>query len=496
MTRLNNDLKTGQSAITVLLDEQREPGALASAVRNFLDKKEYVDCADLLEGSTFPTGRAVFDKMFGMIRRGIINRPQAGRFVFCHYLPAEKLTDSWVDNFFSMAREFRNMVPTDYIDAQRFLVCVSLRSGEVPGERQPEIMDCLARLVREKPAYFVQPYLLRVSGFEGFDRQQEAMAVLLYLLGRQDYSLFLPSGRGVLRMVDAIEYYRDQTSKIQSKLDALADWRNKALDPNQEGILQDIRGIYPGAIQKQREAGRMFTNMEGLFGIRVDEFGGFRHNHRPDVQGNPYLQKRREEFLMDKMDKIVDEANVSNIEKRLSMYLKKDLERLEISLDDESDESLKERSFEGLEKQTSRSPVLQKLVERLFFKAEKVCRRKMEELPELEKQNEEDSNRLTGELNAIVPFRDLKDCFNRIDAQLPIGEFKGNIPTNLRKTALVSGEVVQDWEIKRYEIQGVQNAYHCPDIATVDTPREIVLLKECDILDLTQGNLRDNTLIF
>ena len=419
--------------------------------------------------------------------------------LICYYLPLKKLTGEWVEDFFSTAADLEKKHPVYNSTDHHFMLAFSYELGNpIEGEEADTVIKNLLRIVNENREISKNIYILRVDGFDRFDNQEKGLIQLMHILSRHDayrvdnladqYSTFL-------KMIAYSDFYVNQAVDCRKRIDSANQWFEQQYDPDQTRVRDAIVSAIAQPSEKLRKEIAAMDRRKELYPVRITNFTGNPIFGYKNTSGsaNKLLNARREEQLKKRREEIAGETDLSEVSTLLKDKLFfHDYEALKAKADSgELTDSVAEGilNSKGLGKKDAVTENVQKLVEmicgRVVQEVTKIC----DHLDEKKEEKTYEMKTAQRELMEAGRYKNLEECFARIYADTQVKVISGIIAAqNTDTITLVNDTCSGNWTLKGYKVVGQnghdQIVYRYSDI----DPREIVMIKECDMFDLTGLN--------
>lgn len=478
-TELKN-YSMNQDATMIFFDMVKDSETFEMYLSDLFDEGQYIYQSGQSMG-----GQELFHFLSRKLSEGDLMPVPSGRILCCFHMMLQDLTDEWVDRFFEKAYELRRFAPLTNLFDQHYMILLRNSAGYIQDSTEKErINRLLIRLGTESPDISHQVYLMRTAGFGAdFMSQEKAVAYMLHLLTRQGYSSVVPMKYGMpLRMLDSGDYYAARAENCHKHIEDINNWQNRENDPGLAELIDCIRVPIQGAAAKMEDELKTFRRRTARCPVSVNNYEGgfFKGYHRVLSPNHPILQQIQAEFVGETRGRLVESTGFGEIRDLIKReYHYPDLRMLAERLENGS---LKAAcvSDEGQQRNDEGKAAL---FDMLYEKAEAEIRKAVPDVDTMLKKRLAEKRKYTRELILAGKYRDIEDCFQRIDQEVEPEQIAGHFALNVNTTALVSGEPASNWLIRNYSINGVMTAYRYPAIR----PCEIVMIKESDIVDLSSA---------
>ncbi len=486
-----------EGAYTLLFDERKssdpEFNGSSEAIRAWMETL-FDETEASYDAGAAPRGHDLFRLVDEKRRNG--EAILTGKMVIGYYLDLEDLDDVWIDGFLNGAVNFRKSAPTANPGDYQYIIFLHYRVNSLDESSHDRISRCIARLALEQPEneYVVRKvYMLRVSGFDDFNSEEKAMVQMMYLLSRSDYARLRSlaiSHSDSLGLLNSIDYYENRAINCEKQIEEIRCWEQDENDPGQTRLIGAARTLVEHAVGKLQAAQTSFKRMARLYPVRIDQFEGnlITGYHSKLSPNNPRLRQRRQEYLADKKQAVIEEADVSEIEKLIrEQYYCKDLNGLADKLADGSLKNELSISTAGAD-ESDNAEIITAIIERI----QRIAEAEIAMIDERKNEKRRQARMLNIELISAGRYKDLRECFRNIRKDLTPAPVNGYFPLETNVVALIQGKPSDNWMSAGYEIEGVDTAYRCIKIA----PSEIMLLIEYDMVRLNDADVleRLNTL--
>ncbi|MDO4322287.1 MAG: hypothetical protein Q4C61_07140 [Lachnospiraceae bacterium] len=485
MPTLLNNLDTQPDALVVFIDNQirRQENTASEWMEKLFDSQQYLY---LRENDM--TGEELFKRIREEIYECNVILPDSQRMVFCYYLELRDLTQEWVDCFFERARELQRLLSIDNMFTHHHMICLSYENVNPLAEEKSRIIGLLQQLAQSGPSISHVIYMLHVTGFETLDSQEHGMVQLLHLVSRRDYfRVAKPMGnKTYLKMLCYADYYEDRAAACQQRIKELSGWLTQENDPELSRLLGTVKLSLNAPVQELRKAISAFRRRIPLYPISVTDFQGNPiTGYRSRISdNNPIIQQRKEEYISDIKKALAERADLSNARNILEEeFHYPDFCHLESLME----QGLLEQNVLGGIDNRDNNPDIDSLARAVCGRVRCMAGSLIAVLEEKKEAVEKERRSNQRELKLAGKYRDLSNCFSRIEGDTGFSPIAGYFPENVERVVLISGKCFNDWLHQQYEIAGVTQAYRYPEIE----PYEIVVLKEGDLLNLAEEDAKE-----
>ena len=481
-----NKFNTQQDAVTIFLDatvdteDNLNEAPVEEYFRDVFAEGEFVYDKDLSIGG---------QKLFALLR----NKYQSGemiplmnnRMIVCYFMDLEMISDEWITSFFEQAEELKRFVPERSIYDQHYIICFRYSAGEIlEQEKKDKINSLLIRLASEYHEVSRQVYLLRKAGFAAdFVSQEKAVVRLLHLLSRRDYlSVFNMNNQKVLRMIDSSDYYTARAENCSRIIREVEAWQNGATDPNLEQLMGQMRIQMQTALEALQGLLRNYRRRESIYPVNVKNFEGnfLRGYHSTIGRNHPIMKELFEEYIGKERDKLIHSVNFSEGSKLIrETYHYPDYKQLQEAI----------KGGQLRDAMVSNNPMAnddekKAFLDKIYTELEGKILPCIPNIEQLWKTKETQKRKSNQELTRAGRYSSLEDCFARIESDTQPQMVAGVYAREVNTIALVSGDAVNNWALKGYDIKGIISAYRYLEI----NPYEIFLMKESELLDLGEAD--------
>ena len=468
------DFDLGQDAITIFADCVNDETTISHYLENFYEEGQYTYLKEYLGG------KDLFEWIEEKINNAELLHTTNNRMVIGYYAELQTLTEDWIASFFLKAAELTRFVPLNYAFDQHYVLCFRYRAGYITDQdEQQRLNRLLVRLTIEHPEISHQVYLLRVAGLGAdFMSQEKAIVNLLHMLSRKDYRFASTPGVGqnYLRMIDCIDYYTARAQNCRARIEEVDDWQKKAVDSGLVALQDQIRIRIHSATAELGNAVRGFRRRAQIYPVNIEQFKGncITGYHAEISQNNPLLLEIREEYIREYRDAIISNTDFEELGGLISRYHYPDYMELKQLLEGDLKESI-------LNQNEHKDDSVEKLCSALCEKVKTAIIKNMpEDLEEIREKKMALRKTSIKEQYLAGRFKDIDDCFLRINDEASPKVIEGVIPEILQTIALVSGDPASQWNTMAYTVDGISQVYR---YSAID-PCEIVLLKETSLVDL------------
>lgn len=495
------DFSCRQDALTVFMDyhNKEEKNELHEIVKDFFNKQMQIIylCGDDCSKS----GADLYQFIRQKVQRYDATLPASNRFVFCHYLRLNDLTEEWITSWQERVQEFQNRLTVTDAFKQYHVVCLSYESSEHPlGNAKEEIAVLVKKLTTELLDIAHVTYLLYTNGFETLTRQDQGIVQFLYLVSRDGTSsTLLPmQNRTRLKMLNYSDYSEKMAEDCTRKIAELERWMTEEVDPGLLDFMDTVRTPLQNDSRELVDAEMDFDSRVDIYPVHVDDFvktGFLPNSPRTSSIGADHeiIQKRKKEYFGNLLDKMVSGFDVRSLEEKVQKKLYyKDLQSLneimqipaweEGSLEDRMRASVLSRE-EGRAKKS-----IEQLIDAICDKVRRKLREPLASTEKMRQEKQTEMQRTQKKLDVAGRFSDIHACFHSIASETAFKPISGLSPEFQKTMCLIGSECYGKWYSENYTIADVAYAHYCVD----NDPTDITLFKTGDLLELNSDDAVQN----
>ena len=492
MTRLLN-LNMSQDALTVFFDQRVSHSGLTNSENNSMkdtskDIKQYFEKL-FSEGESLyvdeekmMTGKELLDFFFPKVNQGEIIIPASRKMVFCYYMYLEQLSQEWIDQFFKAETEYWKSNPAENFSDYQYIIAFCFKANTIPDKERmkyTQLLRILAQRINHNGILNRQIFLLRISGFDDYSRQEHALVQRLYLMSRKDSVFMIGTGSPIINMLNYMDYYENRASECLEGIEKIDNWIEVPVDPQLQEFSKQLNTAASLIINQLEDIRKKFSVRSRIYPVRIDQFSGnclFGYKLKGS-QNNPRLNKRKKEFIEKEKDRILEQTDFSSVIKLMeNEYHYPDRKELIKKLNDNTLEDV----VTGRERtEQENNPVSEDSIKKdIFRKIKGIVKKTTENSEELLETKKAEKRKLQKMQEEAGRYKDIENCFNNIAIDIIPMQARMRQMAEKRLVALISGSPAQNWDIRHYNISGIDTAYRYPKIS----PCEIAVLLEYDMV--------------
>ena len=483
-TRLN-DFNSVQDALTVFLDYRKEK--TSDSMRNILKERFKPMQALYLYGEKCEEdGANLYQCLQSKIEAGEVVLPKSERFVFCHYLPLNNLTEEWVQSWEKRVSEFQERLNVEELFQQYHVVCLIYESSKTPlGEKKEET----ARLIKQLATGLLDiahvVYLLYTNGFETLAGQEQGIVQLLYILSRKNTASMIEpmQQRTWLKMLTYSDYSRQMAEMWSGKIQLLTHWMTEEADPQNRLFVKTIEEQLTGPAGYLHEAEINFDSRVDIYPVHISDFekSGFLWNKTMSSRigaDHEIIRRRKKEYFGTLLEKMILEFDYTKVEDMVIQKLcYKDMQKLPAFINGSLQAVIEEDLLLGREERARES--IRQLIQGVCVQIQKKLSKYLESADKIRSEKQKEMQEAQRALNIAGRYRNMDECFQNIAKESEFKPMNGRFPSFLKDICLVGSECYGKWG-SGLTIEGVSDAYFCTDI----DPMDVVFLKTGDLIQL------------
>lgn len=445
------------------------------------------------------SGEQLFQCIFEKLNTRELFRPTSQRIILCTYMDLAEVDNEWLQRYWEFMKEFRDKVGATSRTQHQYHTFFRYRSGselKVSMEELVEILNSMWVVENPMPMQHTE-YLLYAGGFNNFDNQEKGMVRLLKNLSVGGWrELYDPSRcNKALNILTFDEYCEKKALIIQNKLEEIHDWLHKVGDPQLDNFYMNIQECAQHMIEAYSRDMKGFDRWVGLYPVSVREFtahgiGPFK-KYRRVQRKNAELDQQRQEYQMSCMEafKYGEERKklIDAFEKQLHYS---DYKKIREENEQNRVESRVKGIVDNCGTQLYSEEEKRQFAEMLFGWIWEYLEEKLSVLEKIREEKEEEKSRYEYEQSFSTKYMNLQSCFEKV-----IQETGYQVPPAVTVAPLISNtyistEVANDWPLKGYHINGVEDR----NVIIDDTiePMDIQHLKIGKYLDLDTEETLNN----
>lgn len=493
------NLNTVQDALTIFFDQRASLSShtdsegvgmevLQKNTKSYLGKMFsegeclYVDQTEMM------SGRELLDFTSPKVRLGEVVIPASRKLVFCYYLYLAQLSEEWVEKFFEAETEYWKFNQAANYSDYQYIIALCFRANTILEEQRSKYTQIL-RLLAEKNNHNGilnrQVILLRVSGYDDYSKQEQALILRLYLMSRRNSVHWGGTGDSGIHMLNYMDYYENRASECLERIEEIKNWIEVPVDPDFNDLSEQLNGISNSVFNQLEDIRKRFSIRSRIYPVRIDQFrGNYLTGFRlSESTNNPRLVKRKKEFIEKEKERILDDADFSSINQLIdTAYHYPDREALSTKHRDGSLKAILIGRETQDQKDNARNNIYTEysIKEGIYSRIEKILKKTAGNNNELLETKKTETRSLQKIKTEAGRYAAIVDCFDNIAVDIIPMEAHWRPLVEKSLIALISGSPAQNWDIRGYAIRDIDRVYRFSKIS----PCEIAVLLEYNMVPI------------
>lgn len=480
-----NDFNSAQDALTVFLDYRREKKS--DSVEDTLKERFKPMQALYLYGERCEeSGAKLYQFLQNKIEAGEVVLPKSDRFVFCHYLPLNDLTEEWVKSWEKRVSEFQERLKVENLFQQYHVVCLIYESSKTPlGEKKEETVRLIKQLATDLPGVAHVVYLLYTNGFETLAGQEQGIVQLLYVLSRKNTETMIEpmQHRTWLKILMYSDYSRKMAEMWSKKIKLLTYWMTEEADPQKRLFVETIEEQLTGPAGYLQEAEIDFDSRVDIYPVHISDFEKSGHLWNKTMYSrigadHEIIRRRKKEYFGILLEKMILEFDYTKVETMVMQKLcYKDMQKLPEFIKKDLQTAIEEELLLNREERARES--IRQLIQGVCGQIQKKLGKYLEAVDKIKTEKEKEMQEAQRALNIAGRYHDMGKCFQNIAKESEFRPMDGKFPEFIKDICLVGSECCGMWG-STTTIKGISDAYSCADI----DPMDVAFLKTGALIQL------------